>query len=84
MGADHDAIELERIDRGWNCYRYYRMALAPDLFGGIALVRHWGRIGSAGQQRLDLFVDHAGAIFAMHKLATAKRRRGYTDQPCDA
>ncbi|WEQ50935.1 WGR domain-containing protein (plasmid) [Komagataeibacter oboediens] len=26
--------------------------MQPDLFGGAALVRNWGRIGMAGSQRV--------------------------------
>lgn len=74
--ADLEA-ELIRIDRARNTYRFYRLALWPDLFGGIALVREWGRMGSPGRIRLDLHADEAAARRALERLLRAKCRRGY-------
>ncbi|WP_338030287.1 WGR domain-containing protein [Gluconacetobacter tumulicola] len=42
-----------------NCWRFYRLCLRGDLFGGTALLRQWGRIGTARQCRLDLHADDA-------------------------
>ena len=47
-----DTVELERIEPGRNAFRFYRAAPWPDLFGGVVLMREWGRIGQAGQHRL--------------------------------
>lgn len=44
---------FERIDRAENCERFYALRWQPLLWGGGALVRTWGRIGTQGQQRLD-------------------------------
>jgi predicted DNA-binding WGR domain protein len=41
-------IELHRIDDAKNMRRFYRLDTQPDLFGGVFLMKEWGRIGSRG------------------------------------
>ncbi len=53
------------------------MTIQPNLFGGLSLVRNWGRIGSAGQMRVDLFHDEKEARAARDLLLTTKMERGY-------
>ena len=50
-----------------------------DLFGEVRLVRAWGRIGTQGSERVQLFVTEKEAAEALEVLARAKRRRGYRD-----
>ena len=38
------AVDLKRIDLSLNMRRFYRMSVQPDLFGGVSLVREWGRV----------------------------------------
>lgn len=40
---------LTRIAPAQNMRRFYRIEASPDLFGGIQIIRHWGRIGTRGQ-----------------------------------
>lgn len=68
---------LERIDASRNMARFYAVSLEPTLFGDIALVREWGRIGRPGRRRLDLFPTVATAQAASTRLLTAKEKRGY-------
>jgi len=42
-------IHLTRTDPARNMARFYTMALQPTLFGEWALLKEWGRIGSAGR-----------------------------------
>ncbi len=42
--------------------RFYVLAIEPTLFGETALVREWGRIGSWGRRRLDLYPNRASSI----------------------
>lgn len=42
-------IRIERVDSEANMYRFYRLRLMPDLFGGVSLLREWGRIGTQGR-----------------------------------
>jgi len=53
---------------------FYAMSIEPDLFGGSALVHRWGRIGTRGQERIDLPKDDFQAI--SHFLFFARQKRG--------
>ena len=46
-----DDIRIERVDPDANMYRFYRLRLMPDLFGGVSLLREWGRIGTQGRHQ---------------------------------
>jgi predicted DNA-binding WGR domain protein len=50
-----------------------------DLFGTIRLVRNWGRIGTNGQELVEIYDTELQAGAALEALAQAKRRRGYRD-----
>jgi predicted DNA-binding WGR domain protein len=41
-----DAAALTRIRPERNEWRFYRLAVWPDLFSRALLARHWGRIGT--------------------------------------
>jgi predicted DNA-binding WGR domain protein len=71
---------LVRIQPEQNMQRFYRMEVSRDLFGRAVLVRHWGRLGTRGRQRLDLYPDPGAAINALAEILRAKRRRGYQDR----
>lgn len=79
MQGSGTEADLIRIDPARNAYRFYRLALWPDLFGGIALVREWGRLGSPGKLRLDLHPDEDAARHALERLVRVKCRRGYRE-----
>ena len=70
-------IRIERVDTEANMYRFYRLRLMPDLFGGVSLLREWGRIGTQGRHRIELFEDAGSAANAMVALYRSKLRRGY-------
>lgn len=70
-------IRIERVDPDANMYRFYRLRLMPDLFGGVSLLREWGRIGTQGRHRIELFEDASSAADAMTALYRAKQKRGY-------
>lgn len=72
-----DYIRIERVDPDANMYRFYRLRLLPDLFGGVSLLREWGRIGTQGRHRVELFVDAGQAADAMAALYETKQKRGY-------
>lgn len=69
---------LYRQDPARNMARFYRLSIEPTLFGEIALVRAWGRIGTKGRQLLEFHDDALRAQEAFEKLARRKERRGYT------
>ena len=71
-------ITLYRVDEGQNMHRFYHLRVEQTLFGGWALIREWGRIGSRRGQTLEEWFDTAEpAQAALRKLEATKRRRGY-------
>jgi len=76
-GLFPEEAELAHVDPAANCWRFYRLTLQPDLFGGTAVIRHWGRIGTAGQMRADLYRDRGLAQGALEVLLGQKVKRGY-------
>ena len=58
-------------------FRFYLTALQPNLFGGHSLIRTWGRIGTAGTTKIELFSSDAEAERARSRLIRAKLGRGY-------
>jgi predicted DNA-binding WGR domain protein len=76
-----DTGALTRTRQERNEWRYYRLAVWPDLFGRALLARHWGRIGRQGRVRLDPHADAGAALNALARLVRNQRRRGYRDCP---
>lgn len=72
-----EPLLLHRIDPARNMARYYALSLEPTLFGGMALARRWGRIGTRGAQIVELHPSRAAALEALRRVEAAKRRRGY-------
>jgi predicted DNA-binding WGR domain protein len=70
-------VVLRRVDPARNMARFYRMQVQPTLFGGVTLIREWGRIGQAGTCRHDQHGTAEAALLALDTLIAAKRRRGY-------
>jgi len=71
-------LVLDRVDPARNMARYYVLSIEPTLFEEFALVRRWGRIGSAGKTRIDLHPSPPAARIELEKWLSRKRRRGYT------
>ena len=71
-------LELRRIDPTRNMRRFYRLDVQPDLFGGVLLMKQWGRIGARGQIKAERYDTAALAAAAVWRQAECKRRRGYT------
>jgi predicted DNA-binding WGR domain protein len=71
-------ITLYRVDDSQNMHRFYHLRVEQTLFGGWALIREWGRIGSRRGQTLEEWFDDAEpAEVALLKLEATKRRKGY-------
>jgi predicted DNA-binding WGR domain protein len=75
-------IVLERIDAVRNLARYYVLSIEPTLFAKHTLIRRWGRIGSAGRERLQFFggEDAGRAQMALETWLARKRKRGYASR----
>jgi predicted DNA-binding WGR domain protein len=72
-------LVLHRIEPEQGIRRFYSLMIERDLFGTIRLVRNWGRIGTRGQEMVEVFADEIGAGQAPEAIAQVKRRRGYRD-----
>ncbi|QRM35841.1 WGR domain-containing protein [Microvirga sp. VF16] len=72
-------LVLHRIDPVQGIRRLYSLMIERDLFGTIRLLRHWGRIGSNGQELVGICDSELEAGEALEAVARAKRRRGYRD-----
>jgi predicted DNA-binding WGR domain protein len=76
-------IVLQRRDCTRNVARFYVLAVEPSLYGDAVLVRAWGRIGSLGRQRLDLYASAVDAGEALEDWLARKVRRGYAPVVCN-
>ena len=75
-----EPLILHRIDPTRNMARFYRLSIEPNLFGGVSLVRTWGRIGGAGRTKIQLCEDACEAEHFYHRISWNKQRRGYADR----
>lgn len=82
MGTHHYQLYCQRIDANRNMARYYALAIRPTLFGEIAVVRSWGRIGKAGGEMTEVFGNEKDAISRFLELLLKKRKRGYQLARC--
>ncbi len=71
------ALELRCVEPSRNMRRFYRLDVQPDLFGGVLLVKQWGRISTKGRSVDESFTTKALTADAMRQKAERKRRRDY-------
>ncbi len=71
------SFHCQRLDATRNMARYYALSIQPALFGQTALVRCWGRIGTVGAEKTELFTSEKEAASRFLELLRQKRRRGY-------
>lgn len=71
------SVRLERRDARRNMARFYMLEIEPDLFGGLVLVRRWGRIGTFGRCKRVRCPDWAAAEAEARRIEGIKARRGY-------
>ncbi len=74
------SMHLRRIDPDRNMARFYAMSIQPTLFGDWALLREWGRIGSAGRVVSTRYAAEHQAAAALAAQLKAKRRHGYLER----
>lgn len=72
-------LVLYRRDPEQGRARFFSLMIERDLFGTIRLVRHWGLVGTRGQEKVEIFPDETEAAQALETWATAQRLKGYTD-----
>ena len=74
---DTTHLDLVRIVPSENMARFYGIALQPTLFGEVAVVRCWGRIGTRGRAMAVTYPDAEQAANVLSNIEIKKRRRGY-------
>jgi predicted DNA-binding WGR domain protein len=58
--------------------RYYRVQVAPDLFGDLCLVRSWGSLDTArGNSKLEVLPGWQEAQRHLDKISKERIRKGY-------
>jgi len=72
-------LVLHRIASEQGIRRFSSLMIKRDLFGTVRLVRHWGRIGTTGQELVEVFAEEIGVGQALEAIAQMKRRTGYRD-----
>lgn len=74
---------FERWDHAQNCARFYTLTWQPLLWGDVALIRSWGRIGQSGSQRLEhIFSDRESTQPLAEKLIRRRIQRRYELVEC--
>lgn len=59
--------------------RYYRVDIAPDLFGDLCMVRSWGSLDTArGNSKMELVPCWQVATQRLEQIGKERLRRGYT------
>ena len=71
------SAHLRHVDPSRNMARFYVLTLQPTLFGEVALVREWGRIGSPGRVQVTAYATPEEAENALRRVERQKVRRGY-------
>ncbi len=67
-----------KVNPAENQRRYYVVAWGPTLFGGWAVMRAWGRMGSNwGQRRIEEFATEEEAIAEAEAQVERREKRGY-------
>ena len=72
-------LVLHRIEPEQGIRRFCSLMIERDLFGTVRLVRNWGRIGTSGQELVEIHADEIAAGQDLEAVARVKRRRGYQD-----
>lgn len=70
-------VVLYRIDPVKNMQRFYILSIEGNLFGGASLIKSWGRIGTQGQSKIELFDDECLAQCELTRFGLSKLKRGY-------
>lgn len=83
--ADDLCVWLHRAAPDPADRRFYLLLIVQDLFGGVALVRQWGRDDTPHpQQGVTHYRDLADACAAQTRFVAIQRKRGYRPAPLAA
>lgn len=70
-------LVLDRRNSAANMARFYVLSIEESLFGDTALIREWGRIGTTGRRKIELYEKQGAAVEALETWLRRKQRRGY-------
>jgi predicted DNA-binding WGR domain protein len=65
------------VDRAERRFRFYELRLQATLWGGVALVWTWGRLGTPGRWRAIEYPDRGAADPDIERAVRRRLRRGY-------
>jgi predicted DNA-binding WGR domain protein len=65
------------VDPTKNRFRCYELRLQATLWGGVALVRAWGRLGAPGRFIVSEYPDRAAALPDIERAVHRRLARGY-------
>jgi predicted DNA-binding WGR domain protein len=71
------AVRFVSVDPAKRRFRFYELRLQATLWGGVALVRGWGRLGTPGRTRAAEYPDRAAATAAAERAVRRRLGRGY-------
>jgi predicted DNA-binding WGR domain protein len=72
----HDA-RFVSVDPTKNRFRAYELRWQPALWGGVLLVRTWGRAGARRRAAVRAYPDRASARPDIERAVRRRLRRGY-------
>lgn len=75
---DYGIREMVCIVQELNRKRFYRIEVAPGLFGPL-VIRAWGRIGCRVRVMVDHFSEQVDALEEANRLYRSKQRKGYSE-----
>ena len=70
-------LRLVSIDASRNRARFYVLQWQPTLWGGVALLRVWGRLGGQGRQQVVLEAATPQLDAVLTRLVRQRLRHGY-------
>lgn len=70
---------FRRVDLTPNMARFYVLSLEPTLFGEVAVLRHWGRIGTRGRMTSSVHPTLQDAEAMLSRQLARRRKRGYME-----
>ncbi len=80
-------VMLTAVDAERNIRRRYSVRASRNLFGEIEVETAWGRIGTAGQSKVERFLDAESATGYVRRVlarrASAPKRLGVAYRPLD-
>ena len=71
------AARFVSVDPAEQRFRFYELRLQPTLWGGVALVRAWGRLGAPGRWAAAEYPDREAAGPDVERAVRRRLGRGY-------